>query len=210
MKITDVSYPQLLTKYNNKKDLTEIVFDSNYPKANDKTDFGIVFGGISMIPYRVNEALRLYNEDLVDKLVLTGGIGYFNKDRKVPEALKMREYLRQHGIPDSDIIIESKSKSTLENINLFFQILQSQYNIDDTTFSLITSDFHLKRCLAMVKELLNKDSLIYGCGAKDNITDIDSWYKNLYGRRLILKEALLLCYYAKKGIITDFEANLKR
>ena len=112
MKITDVSYPQLLTKYNNKKDLTEIVFDSNYPKAHDKTDFGIVFGGISMIPYRVNEALRLYNEDLVDKLVLTGGIGYFNKDRKVPEALKMREYLRQHGIPDSDIIIESKSKST--------------------------------------------------------------------------------------------------
>ncbi len=210
MKLSEIPYVELLTKYNNQESLEEIVFDTQYPKVENKTDFGIVFGGVSMIPYRVEEALRLYNEDLIEKLVLTGGIGYLNKDRKTPEAFKMREYLLKHNVPDSDIIIESKSRSTFENINLFLQILKSQYNIDDTSLALITSDFHLKRCLAMVRKLLDNDTPLYGSGAKDNVTDIDSWYKSLDGRRMILKEAFILCYYSKKKTIDNFEVNLKR
>ncbi len=210
MKLTDITYFDLLTKYHNKDNLENIVFDIEYPKVESKTDFGIVFGGISMIPYRVQEALRLYNEELIDKLVLTGGIGFLNKDRKTPEALKMREYLLNQSVPDSDIIVEGKSRSTYENINLFLQILKNQYNLDDTSFALITSDFHIRRCLAMVRKLLNNDNLLYGSGVKDNITDINSWYKNNYGKRLILKEALSLCYYAKRGIIDNLDIKLKR
>ena len=210
MKLTDITYFDLLTKYHNKDNLEDIVFDTQYPKVESKTDFGIVFGGISMIPYRVQEALRLYNEELIDKLVLTGGIGFLNKDRKTPEALKMREYLLNHSVPDSDIIVEGKSRSTYENIDLFLQILKNQYNLDDTSFALITSDFHIRRCLLMVKKLLDNDALLCGCGAKDNITDINSWYKNNYGKRLILKEALLLCHYAKKGIIDNLDIKLTR
>ena len=210
MKLNDITYYDLLTKYHNKDNLEDIVFDTQYPKVESKADFGIVFGGISMIPYRVQEALRLYNEELIDKLVLTGGIGFLNKDRKTPEALKMREYLLNHSVPDSDIIVEGKSRSTYENIDLFLQILKNQYNLDDTSFALITSDFHIKRCLAMVRKLLDNDALLCGCGAKDNITDINSWYKNNYGKRLILKEALLLCHYAKKGIIDNLDIKLTR
>ncbi len=210
MKLNDITYYDLLTKYHNKDNLEDIVFDTQYPKVESKADFGIVFGGISMIPYRVQEALRLYNEELIDKLVLTGGIGFLNKDRKTPEALKMREYLLNHSVPDSDIIVEGRSRSTYENIDLFLQILKNQYNLDDTSFALITSDFHIRRCLAMVRKLLDNDALLYGCGAKDNITDINSWYKNNYGKRLILKEALLLCHYAKKGIIDNLDIKLTR
>ena len=210
MKLSEIPYIELLTKYNSRDSLEEVVFDTQYPKVENKTDFGIVFGGVSMIPYRIEEALKLYNDDLIDKLVLTGGIGYLNKDRKTPEAFKMREFLLKHNVPDSDIIVESKSRSTFENINLFLQILKEQYNIDDTSLALITSDFHLRRCLAMIRKLLNNDTLLYGSGAKDNITDIDSWYKSVYGRRMILKEALILCYYAKNRTIDDIEINLKR
>ncbi len=210
MNLTDISYPELFTKYNNKNDLQNIVFDKDYKKVENKSDFGIVFGGISMIPYRIDEALKLYNEDLIDKLVLTGGIGFLNKDRKTPEALKMHKYLLQHGVPDSDIIVESKSRNTFENVVLFLQTLNKDYTIDETTFTLITSDFHLKRCMAMVKNLLTKEATLYGKGVKDNITDIDTWHTNLYGRRLILQEAFLLCYYAKKGTIKDLEITLKK
>lgn len=93
MKLSDISYIDLFTKYNNKRDLCDIVFDTEYRRVENKANFGIVFGGISMIPYRVDEALKLYKADLIDKLVLTGGIGFFSKDRKTPEALKMCEYL---------------------------------------------------------------------------------------------------------------------
>ena len=210
MKLSDISYMELLTKYNNKKALQDIVFNTEYPKSENKTDFGIVFGGISMIPYRVDEALKLYNEDLIDKLVLTGGIGFLNKDRNMPEALKMRDYLLKHNIPDSDIIVESQSRSTYENICLFLQILKKQYNLNETTFTLITSDFHIRRCMAMVQKLLNEEALLFGNVAKDHITDIDSWYTNSYGRRMILQEAFLLCYCAKKGIAKNLELTLKK
>lgn len=76
MKLTDISYYELFTKYNNRHDLQSIVFDTEYKRVENKTDFGIVFGGISMIPYRVDEALKLYNEDLIDKLVLTGALAF--------------------------------------------------------------------------------------------------------------------------------------
>ena len=210
MKLSDISYMELFTKYNNKKDLQDIVFDTEYSKSENKTDFGIVFGGISMIPYRVDEALRLYKENLIDKLVLTGGIGFLNKDRNMPEALKMRDYLLKHDIPDSDIIVESQSRSTYENIYLFLQILKKQYNLNETTFTLITSDFHIRRCMAMVQKLLNEEAKLFGNVAKDHITDIDSWYTNLYGRRMILQEAFLLCYCAKKGIAKNLELTLKK
>lgn len=210
MKLTDISYGELFTKYNNKYDLQNIVFDTEYLKVENKTDFGIIFGGVSMIPYRVEEALKLYNENQINKLVLTGGIGYLNRDRKMPEALKMREYLLKNNVPDSDIIVESQSRNTLENIKLFLQIFKMQNNLNETTFTLITSDFHIRRCMAMVKKLLNKDVILYGSGVKDNITDIDSWYTNLYGHRIILQEAFLLCYYARKGLANDLEITLRR
>lgn len=210
MKLTDISYIDLFTKYNNTHDLQEIVFDTKYRRVENKADFGIVFGGVSMIPYRVDEALKLYKADLIDKLVLTGGIGFFSKDRKTPEALKMRKYLLKHGVPESDIIVESQSRNTFENVKLFLQILKNQYNLDETTFVLITSDFHLRRCMAMVKKLLDKETILYGSGAKDGHTDIDSWFTNLYGRNLILQEAFLLCHCARKGIVDDLEVTLRR
>ena len=143
-------------------------------------------------------------------MVLTGGIGFFNKDRNLPEALKMRDYLLKLNIPDSDIIVETQSRNTYKNISLFLQILKKQYNLNETTFTLITSDFHIRRCMAMVQKLLNEEVLLFGNGAKDHITDIDSWYTNLYGRRIILQEAFLLCYYAKKGIAKNLELTLKK
>ncbi len=203
MKLSDISYLQVL--FTNKEDKEKIVFDTNYPEVQKECDYGIVFGGVSMIPYRTSVALDLYNRDLVNKLILTGGIGFFNKDRKTPESYKMYQFLRTMGVPDSDLIIEDHSRTTLENVKLLLETLRQEPNFEDRTFAVVTSDFHLRRCMETLKKAADYPLEVYGAAAKDGITDLEHWTLSLYGRRMILTEALLLANYAKQGLIFDIE-----
>lgn len=44
---------------------------------------------------------------------------------------------------------------------------------------------------------------IYGSGVHDGLTDIDNWHKSLFGKRMIMQEALLLSNYAKDNKIDN-------
>lgn len=203
MTLSNLSYSSVFFSSNSDKE--KIVFATNYPKVQKACDYGIVFGGVSMIPYRTNVALDLYRSELVDKLILTGGIGLFNKDRQVPEAYKMYEFFTAMGVPDSDLIVESHSRNTLENVKLLLQELRQEADLEDKSFAVITSDFHVRRCIGTLKSTIKGPIEVYASAAKDGITDLEHWHLSRYGRRMILTEALLLLNYAKQGLINDFE-----
>lgn len=197
MYLSDVSYFKLL--FLKREILEKIVFVKNkMPKS--VVDYGIVFGGPSMIPNRVDEAIRLYKEGMINKIVLTGGIGYFSQDKKNPEAYLMYEYLYNKRIPDEDIIVEYESKSTYDNIH---NVVNKLKDINNKKVLLITSDFHLNRCMRLMKRNIKKKSNIYGVGIKDNKIDLDTWDISIKGRFVILKEVMLLRHYIKKEFIED-------
>lgn len=206
MKLSKIKYRDIVFKYT-LEEKEKIVFLKNSDKLKDKCDVGIVFGGVSMIPHRVDFALKLYNDRKISKILVTGGIGFLNIDRKRMEALKMKDYLLCKGILESDIIVESRSRSSIENVENSIKLLEKEgYDLTSVKLMLITSDFHVRRCYEMVvKYLGRKDIFVYG--VKDGKTDIDNWKKNLYGRITILKETLLLCYYARTGKINDLEID---
>lgn len=202
MRLSEFRYLDiLLESYDN---IEKIVFEQNKHYTNQRCDIGVVFGGISMIPYRADKALDLYEKGLINKILLSGGIGYFNKDRKIPEAIKLYNYLYEKGVPKNDMIIESKSKNTLENVKFFLELLKEQYNLNNTTLNLITSSFHMKRCLGLTEMYIKKNNLIES-SVNDGITDLENWQNNLYGKKIILTEALSLCYYAKHKMIRDID-----
>lgn len=202
MKLTEVKYSDLLTI--KKDEIETLVFDKDNQVLEEKCDVGIVFGGISMILHRIENAINLYENGKINRILVSGRIGFLNKDRKVPEAYKLEEYLLNRGIPKSDIITEDKSRNTKENIMYFLEILKKEYDLYHTNFALISSDFHIRRCMALVKSFLDSSNL-YGSGVKDGITDIDNWNNSLYAKRLILTEALMLLYYAKTKQIEDLD-----
>lgn len=206
MKLSEINYQDLIFK-SKSDDLKKIVFTEDYTQTEQKCDVGIVFGGISMIPHRVDAAVDMYQRRLLNRIIVTGGIGFLSTDRNTPEAFKMYNYLLEHDIPKEDILIEPKSRNTLENITFLLEVLASDYNLNNTSLMLITSDFHLRRCLGIIQMQLNQSNNIYGYGVKDGKIDIDSWEQSLKGKKLILQEALLLCYYAKKQIMED--VNIK-
>lgn len=206
--LSQISYSDILLKAT-PDDITKIVFeDERIIKPADKKqyDIGFVFGGISMIPYRVDKAIELYNQDIVKRILVSGGIGFMNTDRRTPEADKMLRYLLDYGIPKEDILVERFSRNTNENISHSFNILNQEYgDITGLNYVLITSDFHVRRCLGLFETQLEHGENIIGCGIQDGIKDADNWQKSLAGKKQILMEAIALCMYAKQKRLPDTE-----
>lgn len=173
------------------KYLENYVFCEDIPVK--KADICVVLGGPLMIPYRVDEAVKLYNDKKVKKILLCGGIGYFNTKRNITEAELMRNYLLCHNIKDEDILIEKKSKNTYENFLYSHKILKKK-NLLDSSFILITSDFHMRRSVYFFRKVFGNRATLYTRSVCDRKADKNSWYKSLYGIRTIVQEALLLKY----------------
>ncbi|MDE6142366.1 MAG: YdcF family protein, partial [Bacilli bacterium] len=173
----------------------------------DKFDIAIVFGGVSMIPYRLDEAVKFYKNKKVKKILVSGGVGYLSLNRLFKEASLMQKYLLSHGVKEEDIIIEDKSRNTYENVINIAGILKKLPSFPKTKIILITSDFHLKRCMELtIQNTEIKD--ISGIGIEDHKNDIENWHKYFQGRKNIHVEAFLLCYYAKKKRIKDLDIDM--
>ncbi|MDE6292524.1 MAG: YdcF family protein [Bacilli bacterium] len=206
MRLSKIKYFNIFFKYPSKV-LETIVFTKNKYNSQDKFDIAIVFGGVSMIPYRLDEAIKLYKKKKVKKILVTGGIGFLSLDRKNREAYTMKNYLVANGVDEWDIIIEDRSRNTYENIINSAAILKEDYSLDKSKIILITSDFHLKRCMELTKKNTPFKN-IYGIGIKDNKNDLENWKSNSKGKRYIRIEAFLVCFYAKNDKIEDLEIDM--
>lgn len=206
MKLSELKYRNLLylVLIKNQVAFDKIVYQES-TKFNEVCDFGIVFGGISMIPERVEIAVSLYKEGLIKKIIVSGGIGFFSRARKIPEAFKMKSFLLENGVLEGDIILESKSRNSFENIQDSFDLIPDKRRLGNIKIVLITSDFHLKRCMG-IAQLLNKNKFkIFGYEVKNGKTDRENWYHTRSSRIAIYREACNLLYFVRRGKMCDIE-----
>lgn len=85
--------------------------------------------------------LQISKTGLAPVIVMSGGQG---PDEKVPEAQAMKEYALSLGIDNDHILMESKSKTTLQNMQFSKKILENN-DIDLSKGLFATSDFHTYR-----------------------------------------------------------------
>lgn len=129
-----------------------------------KCGFVIIHGaglidGLSPTPLlagRLDKGMEVFKRAGDDaKIIVSGGQG---SDEKVSEAEAMAEYLLVKGIPRSKIILEDKSKTTLENVKFSQEIVNS---VDPNSRCIfVTSDFHVFRTGLYTKKFhLNADGV---------------------------------------------------
>lgn len=115
--------------------------------ADLPADCGLVFGAAvygydrpgPAIVRRISTAARLYNEGMVKRLILTGGVGR-GGGVSLSEASVMREQAVSYGVQVFDIRTEESSHSTMENLQF------SRELVDDCQSVVGISDaFHLTR-----------------------------------------------------------------
>jgi uncharacterized SAM-binding protein YcdF (DUF218 family) len=120
-------------------------------------DVGIVLGGsmrfydkqTNRVVYsssvdRLIQALQLYHDKKINKILLSGGSGFVNFQEWKESGL-LAEVLLKSGVKPEDILLENNSRNTAENAMMSANILKKQF--PNGRFLLITSAFHMKRSL---------------------------------------------------------------
>jgi uncharacterized SAM-binding protein YcdF (DUF218 family) len=129
-----------------------------YDEDGDKYDVGIVLSG-GLIDYdestnklvygqssdRIMQALKMYNEGVIDKILISGGSGNLLSS-EYNESVLARLFLLNSGIIPKDIIIETNSRNTYENAVETNLLLKEEF--PDGRFLLFTSALHMRRAEA--------------------------------------------------------------
>lgn len=195
----------------NDKDIATIVY-SNIKDNGQTSKYGLVFGNSMLIKERVAKAVELYNNKRIQKVIFMGGTnGVSNQNNSIiPEADKMKELAIEAGINENDIILENTSNNTFENIDNAMSLLKNEIDTIKN-ITVITSEFHLKRCYAILKKNYPNINITL-VAVKDGFSDSDNWFlsDNSWnsGRSLATYEAHLLIKYAKENKIEDLEIQI--
>lgn len=107
---------------------------------------------------RLDQAYKLYENDLANKIILTGGVG---QGEKISEAMAGKSFLINKGIKEENIYIEEKSKTSWQSLNGANKILKEQ-NLQSVI--LISDGFHMMRLRQMAKDL---DIKFFSSSVKD-------------------------------------------
>ena len=132
-----------------------------FPKQNlkDNCDYLVILGASVKntrpsltLKGRLDKAIEYINKSNDDcYIVVSGGKG---SDEKISEAKAMENYLIDHGISKSRIILEDKSTSTYENFKYSKEKIEKNSNksIKKLNIKVVTTDFHGFRSFLLAKK----------------------------------------------------------
>lgn len=118
-----------------------------------KADAAIILGaaltmdGVSPVfRERINHGIWLYENEYVDKVIITGGYG---EGSMASDAYVGKKYAISKGVPEIDILIEEDSKETKENLENAKRVL----DLNDLETALVVSDpLHMKRAMFLAEQ----------------------------------------------------------
>ena len=115
------------------------------------------------------------------KAVITGGQG---PREDITEAEAMRHLLAENDIGEDRILIEDKSRSTIENLKFADEL----YNLLDKNIVIVTSDYHMFRSLSIAKKLGYQN--VAGLAARSQLSVLPAY---------LLREYMAVMFYALTG-----------
>lgn len=199
----------LLSKINpdniNKETVEKVLFDI----PNDDLEIGdciFVFGNKTHLIERVSKAVDLYQQKRAPKIIFSGGLG---KDCEVPEAILMSEYAQKLGVPKQDIIIETDSNNTTENILCSLVVLERTLLLQNINRLLIvTNRTHIKRCMLTLSRYMPRWIKYSYCYDDNDLTNEMNWTSNKEIKEKMFREVRNMIFYANKKYIDDIDLKI--
>ncbi|MEE1320931.1 MAG: YdcF family protein [Acutalibacteraceae bacterium] len=96
---------------------------------------------------RLNKAYEYYEKNPDTVIIVSGGQG---PQEDIPEALAMKRYLVDKGIPEDKIIMEDKSTSTITNFKYSHEIMKEK-GLPDDSVVFVTNAYHIYRGASYAK-----------------------------------------------------------
>ena len=120
-------------------------------KGTEKLDYVIVLGaqvrenGPSVVlRYRLDTAIEYLEENPETICIVSGGQGV---NEPFSEAEGMANYLIENGIEKDRILLENKSKNTVQNMQYSSALMDETYN----SVGIVTNNFHMFRAMKLAK-----------------------------------------------------------
>ena len=155
-----------------------------------KSDCIIILGcsvyGTNPSPFlksRLMEGINLFKEGYAGYIIVSGGKG---PGEDISEADAMKSFILSKGLKEENIIVEDKSKTTMENLT-FSKEKMKEKNFKSAI--VVSNKYHLKRVSLMVKRL-NINGSYSGVFLKQ--------YKGLEVKGFIREVPALIKYYILK------------
>ena len=102
-----------------------------------------------LLSNRVDKAVKIYKRCRKKPYIIpSGGKG---PDEKLSEAQAMKQYLLRSGIPEDHILPENRSATTRENLLNSMAVIEAHGG--GKRIALVSSNYHIYRCLRLAREL---------------------------------------------------------
>ena len=169
------------------------IYTYSFEYTEQKSDVAIVLGAGTnngklspVFTERINHGIYLFEKGLIDKLIITGGTG---QRQKQSDSHVGKTYAIKKGVPEKKIIIEEKSKFTIENIIQSKQIMDS---LGLKTALIVSDPMHMKRAIKITETS--------GINGNPSPTKT-SMYRSIYSKtKFLLYEAFYFTLREVKGL----------
>lgn len=160
--------------------------ETNPPPVSEDSEAVIVLGCqvyasgqlSPQLELRLEAALKTYREH--PRLIIACGAQ--GEKEPAPEGQIMREWFISQGVPQEAVIAECESRNTRQNLQFAMALLPPSVS----RVTIITSDYHLPRALALARDMgLNADGIGSPCRpeinhwAKNHVREVLAWGKYL-------------------------------
>lgn len=96
---------------------------------------------------RITHAIYLYKTKQVKMIIFTGGVG---ENDRLAESVAAKEFAVQAGVPEESILCETKSRTTVENLQGAKEIMAS---LGLKRVLLVSDPLHMRRSVLMAQDL---------------------------------------------------------
>ncbi len=152
---------------------------------------------------RAEAAAKLYLDGRVRYIVPSGGVEWdVGGGEKLSEANYMRNILLSNGVPSDAIIMENEARTTKENmIYGTLRLNRTTKFYDEKRVTIVTSQNHMKRSLALAKTFLPRMVRIFCYPSSAEFT----YEQFLDDPEFVDRELHLIHGLVHKGIVEDME-----
>ncbi|MED4727667.1 YdcF family protein [Aneurinibacillus migulanus] len=166
-----------------------------YPDARKPSDFIVLLGG-ETDGQRTRKAVELYKEGLAPKIIVSSGARI---SWRTTESKEMVALLKQLHVPERDIILEQKSRSTYENALYTKKTVEGQ-TLRNKRLTLVTDDWHTRRSVYVFRQVFDESDIeICSVGSHSlEKVQLTNWWQDHESMQTILSEWARLIVYVIK------------
>lgn len=198
MKISDLNENNLTDEL-----MTRLLF-SNIADDMKIADCIFVPGSSKAFKFRLPKAIQLFKQGRAKKILFSGGVVW--EGSELCEALQLKAKAIELGIPEKDILVDTLSQHTKENVLASLLVLDRAFHLHNINRILVvTSSYHMRRMYLNLKTYMPNWIHYSLSPVSDLTTSENNWFLTSYGRGRVEAESKKLIRYVKQGAIVDMD-----